>query len=104
MLTPAHDDIFDLLGDITGPKHESIEEPGIDLSLDLLNIDFTMSDLATGAQAPVIKPAPAPVIKSDDPLTNDILSLYNLPVKKDPVVQPKPDEGTIEIYKSVLFR
>lgn len=93
VLTPEHDDIFDLLGDITGPKHESREEPGIDLSLDLLNIDFTISDLATGVQASVI--TPAPVIKSDDPLTNDILSLYNLPVKKDPVVQQKPDEGTI---------
>lgn len=91
VLTPAHDDIFDLLGDSTGPKHESREEPGIDLSLDLLNIDFTNSDLMTGPQASTAKPAP--VIKSDDPLTNDILSLYNLPAKKEPVVQPKSEEG-----------
>jgi hypothetical protein len=102
VLTPAHDDIFDLLGDSTGPKHESREEPGIDLSLDLLNIDFTNSDLMAGPQASAAKPAP--VIKSDDPLTNDILSLYNLPAKKEPVVQPKSEEGKNFISNHFLFR
>lgn len=39
-----------------------------------MNIDFTKSDLPS-----VQNPKPAPVIKTDNPLTNDILSLYNQP-------------------------
>lgn len=56
---------------------------------DLLNIDFTKSDIL-----PEMTTAkPASVIKSDNPITNDILSLYNLPPKQEAKEESKQPEG-----------
>lgn len=85
-------DIFDLFdtpedSKPVAKKEQSMDDMGLS---DLLNIDFTKQDIIPEPRQQPQRPS---IIKTDNPLTNDILSLYNAPVNVQPNEESKEPEG-----------